>query len=656
MRKSFIVIILAGFSLYMICSCGKKEEPVAEEETTVAEEKTEEAKPAEPVKVEKSEPVEDEPEDYTWAKEYLDIINDWHMNHTGDQAEGYSLIYLNDDDIPELVLNCSYDVGGGTDLYTIIDDKATKIKVYDFDDEINTLEYSFSGVIADQYAERKGIYFWGGEVGGGYYSEAAYFLNGDNLEQVYFQEHSLTETIFENDDEVGEKWNYKVRIKKQDGTVLYDKTEPVEINYSNSDVDPREDFGDSNTYYGEFKKEYGFDSEDLKYVSDDNIYSFNEITEELKKLLPEGAVDESDYSWGSSYLEYLKQFSESTEEDGFDGPELRTYNLIYVDEDNIPELLLMGNCEAIGNLILTCHNGQIDELQTSRLAFDYLENENKLRNDSGNMGFYYDYIYSIDDGKWTLKKSGEYYVEDNTAEWDWDDLIYKWEGNIVSKADYERELRNFYDVENAKEGKGIYSYEEILKELNKFQAETTFDTKETSEPWKATYRKILTEILNGSCTPPYDVSFGNSFVLRDLNEDDIPELLVKTSGDNLWILYDQNSDSAEYGLVLVKYFIPETGEIVTIDDMYALGEMLTVHYYDGKSITGGFDVCDATPDMDGYIAETIFKIFYADGEEKNITKEEAYSLCEQYNHPEKYPMGSEIEINSENIEDLQYSH
>lgn len=45
------------------------------------------------------------------------------------------------------------------------------------------------------------------------------------------------------------------------------------------------------------------------------------------------------------------------------------YSLIYVNDDDIPELVLDGMVEASGCLILTYKDGYIDVLQTSRLFF-----------------------------------------------------------------------------------------------------------------------------------------------------------------------------------------------------------------------------------------------------------------------------------------------
>ncbi|MCR4892255.1 MAG: C-type lectin domain-containing protein, partial [Lachnospiraceae bacterium] len=178
------------------------------------------------------------------------------------------------------------------------------------------------------------------------------------------------------------------------------------------------------------------------------------------------SAGESDTSWAEDYYQYLENLNESINQSGYSGMGSRTFGFIYVNNDEIPELLIYGDCEATGNVILTWNDGVISDLQTSRLYFTYIEKGNLLNNCDGHMGYYYDYIYTIENGNWKQKDQGEYYVEDNSMEWDDDDLIYSWNGETVDKNEYERKLRESYDSDNAKEGiSPIMGYEEMQEKL-----------------------------------------------------------------------------------------------------------------------------------------------------------------------------------------------
>ncbi len=177
------------------------------------------------------------------------------------------------------------------------------------------------------------------------------------------------------------------------------------------------------------------------------------------------AGENSNAAWAEAYHKYLVDFGRTFDGYEYSGPEYRSYDYIYVNDDDIPELVMQGQDEATGNIVLTYNNGKIDELQTSRLYFDYIEKGNLLRNSDGHMGGYYDYIYSIIDGKWKMENCGEYYVEDNSVMWDDDDLIYEWNGKKVSRSEYEKALKDIYDEKKAVPGSGVLGYEEILDKL-----------------------------------------------------------------------------------------------------------------------------------------------------------------------------------------------
>ena len=168
--------------------------------------------------------------------------------------------------------------------------------------------------------------------------------------------------------------------------------------------------------------------------------------------------------WAKAYFDYLIDF-ERNSIDSYGGPEDRDYDYLYVNDDDIPELLLQGQDEATGNLILTYNDGAVDELQTSRLNFDYIERGNILNNSDGHMGYYHDLIYSIENGKWVEKATGEYYVDDNSVDWSDEDLIYEWNGETVSKEDYDKELDKIFDRTRAVPGVGTLSYDDMLETL-----------------------------------------------------------------------------------------------------------------------------------------------------------------------------------------------
>lgn len=182
-------------------------------------------------------------------------------------------------------------------------------------------------------------------------------------------------------------------IKEESGTDTDKKKEEIEnneINTEESDDTNSEDEATDNE-----SSEVGSKGITEKIENDKSVFSPNEIQE---------AIDF-----------YDKYASENLP--GYD------VSLIYVDEDNIPELLIHGSCEADGNIVVTYNDGEFSELQTMRLGLEYIEKENLLLNSDGHMGSYYDLLYSIENHEFVEKAMGTFGgMEEESYTYTWNDV------------------------------------------------------------------------------------------------------------------------------------------------------------------------------------------------------------------------------------------
>ena len=89
-------------------------------------------------------------------------------------------------------------------------------------------------------------------------------------------------------------------------------------------------------------------------------------------------------SWNEGYLAYLE---EKMPEDMMD----MSFALIYVDDDDVPELVIDSGFETGGCQILSFYDGTVRELQTARLYFTYIEKSGLLNNSEGRMGYICEY-------------------------------------------------------------------------------------------------------------------------------------------------------------------------------------------------------------------------------------------------------------------------
>jgi hypothetical protein len=209
-------------------------------------------------------------------------------------------------------------------------------------------------------------------------------------------------------------------------------------------------------------------------VEDQPAPAAGEITSEETAAAPEASTEatttensEKDIpSWQEAYLTYYNENIADIENDGF------SYALIYVDADDIPEFVIDYGFEAAGCQILTYYDGEVAELQTNRLHFTYIEKSGLLCNCDGHMGYYFDYVYRLDHGRWNSYFDGEYYELDESAEDPYDEetgrfrtLHYVVNGEELDEKTYLARLEDAYDSTLAKEPESYLLADDLLSYL-----------------------------------------------------------------------------------------------------------------------------------------------------------------------------------------------
>ena len=145
-----------------------------------------------------------------------------------------------------------------------------------------------------------------------------------------------------------------------------------------------------------------------------------------------------------------------------------TYCFIDVDGNDIPELVVNTGFEAGGCRIYTYSDGQANELLTNRLHFTYLPGQNLLCNSEGSMGYYYDIISRIQDGKWVTVARGEYDTTTGACDEARGRYIcqnYTWNHKPVTREAYMAAFDAIYDEASAVEPTGYVGYDAMMKIL-----------------------------------------------------------------------------------------------------------------------------------------------------------------------------------------------
>lgn len=173
--------------------------------------------------------------------------------------------------------------------------------------------------------------------------------------------------------------------------------------------------------------------------------------------------------WKERYVSWMKSLMDESGSVG------GRFSLLFIDEDDIPEIIWKTDIEAQGSLLVTYDGETLDELAVSRTGMTYLDSRNLVKDYSGEDQVMYDRIYSIRDGKWILQAEGS--VEEKTAE---DGasagtgqtkpgsavhktvIIYTWQGQEVDGDTYDAKLSALFEPSETAVPTMFYDYSTMI--------------------------------------------------------------------------------------------------------------------------------------------------------------------------------------------------
>lgn len=146
--------------------------------------------------------------------------------------------------------------------------------------------------------------------------------------------------------------------------------------------------------------------------------------------------------WKNAYLDFLEAEKDSH----------LTYALVYIDNDNIPELYLSGDCEATGDSICTYKNGAVVEQYLHRIGGGwYVEKSGKIINKNGHMGQLYTHAYELNEDGFTLTLEALLSESIETLENGEYEFFYEYSigRKPATESEYNTAVEAAFDFENA---------------------------------------------------------------------------------------------------------------------------------------------------------------------------------------------------------------
>lgn len=209
--------------------------------------------------------------------------------------------------------------------------------------------------------------------------------------------------------------------------------------------------------------QYAYKRGEIVYNADVTITFSGEGSSE------EATEAEADSSWKSdstgstqetestSLSDVYRAYLDFVESDYPSESEYSEYQLIYIDDDDIPELWINSMVIAAGAKICTYSGGDIEYSNADVNGyFKYIEKGGMFYMRGGRQGWYYDEIYSLKEGAFTREDGGTYHSADE--DYSSGNYIYEWDDESVSKEDYEARLEAAFDFDNASDIQDGYSY------------------------------------------------------------------------------------------------------------------------------------------------------------------------------------------------------
>ena len=165
-------------------------------------------------------------------------------------------------------------------------------------------------------------------------------------------------------------------------------------------------------------------------------YSVNTINE------PEESSEDGNDSWKESYVDYIENDSDIAA-----SPEWCTCGLIYLDDDEIPELIIDYGIEASGTRIVSFKNGETESALFARTGgIHYIEREGLVYNSIGHQGVMYDQLSYLDnEGFHSLGQGSRYGEEQDFIHY----THFNWNNEEVSEEEYYSNINSQFDDEQS---------------------------------------------------------------------------------------------------------------------------------------------------------------------------------------------------------------
>lgn len=182
-------------------------------------------------------------------------------------------------------------------------------------------------------------------------------------------------------------------------------------------------------------------------------------TGDLSELDALGNIEvDEDKEWKAAYMDYLSEFV--VKDNLYNMCE---YYLIYVDDNDVPELFIDTGIEASGEYVVTYYKNETIEKHLDRIGSEFIERSGLILTNTGHMGYLPLTITKLENGSFTVVAEGLcVWSNEGTDE---QTVTCEWEGESVSMHEFEKNLGEIYDKEKSLRPDDGYTFDEMVSIL-----------------------------------------------------------------------------------------------------------------------------------------------------------------------------------------------
>lgn len=293
-------------------------------------------------------------------------------------------------------------------------------------------------------------------------------------------------------------------------------------------------------------------------------------SDKTEQVSPDGSA------WRAAYLEILEA-----------NKHCRSFALVYVDDNDVPELYIMGIDEAEGDRVFSYRYGEMITLHLLRTGGgQYIERGGTIANENGHMGRCYNKVYQLGENGFvqTFDALTEIKYDSKTEK---DNYLYSISGEAVSEETFQAAVNSSFDFSRAvKFTDSAVSYETVKQQLENEDClpeghQTVLEKYQDVLDNKKTFQCFEKDTLLNECTWMGADRTYWEYCLIDMDGDGDVELLIRGDKSEIMLL------TAEYGNVYGFSFSFRGMYYTKVDGSFCwnyhagYGESKIKYFYDG---------------------------------------------------------------------------